>query len=203
MGVVVEGLLLPPNRPLIPRRIIMETTESIDSMNRQLADLFGIDTASSNPIWRIVWAEDQREKRLTKFSPSGIEFIHPLPVELPKYSHLKGRYILEKLEAIPEQHVTELCGTKVSYECKWVFENEKVGYLPPRMDVAQLVIHTLNFAQHGNKSGLRKYIEDVDEDKRKDFERIWNDLFGNEMDVTDALRYKEAVTVPFKQFGEN
>lgn len=180
----------------------METTESIESLNKQLADLFGIDTSSTQPIWRIVWAEHQFEKRMSKFSPTGIEYIHPLPIEAPKYSHIKGRYILEKLEAIPVQHVAELCGVKVSYECKWVFENEKVGYLPPRLDVAQLVIHTLNYAQHGNPSGLRKYVEDVDEEKRKEFQRIWDDLFGNETDVTDALRYKEGVTVPFKQFGE-
>lgn len=181
----------------------METTESIERLNQQLADLFGIDTNSSNQIWRISWAEDQREKRLTKFSPNGVEYLYPVATELPKYPHIKGRYILEKLELIPLQHQEELCGVRVSYECKWVFENEKVGYLPPRLDVAQLVIHTLNFAQYGNKSGLRKYVEDADDEKRKEFDRIWNDLFGNETDVTDALRYKEAVTVPFKQFGEN
>jgi hypothetical protein len=181
----------------------METTESIEGLNKQLADLFGIDTISSRPIWRIVWAEEQREKRLTKFSPSGIEFIYPEPMELPKYPHIKGRYILEKLVIVPEMNRAELCDALTSYECMWVFENEKVGYLPPRLDVAQLVIHTLNFAQHGNRSGLRKYVENIDEEKRKDFQRIWNDLFGNETDVTDALRYKEAVTVPFKQFGDN
>jgi len=181
----------------------METTESIERLNQQLADLFGIDTNSSNPIWRIVWADDQREKRLTKFSPGGVEYLYPIPMELQKYSHIKGRYILEKLELVPLQNIEELCGLKVSYECKWVFENEKVGYLPPRLDVAQLVIHTLNFAQHGNKSGLAKYVENADESKRAEFQRIWDELFGNETDTTDALRYKEAVTVPFKQFGEN
>lgn len=181
----------------------METTESIERLNQQLADLFGIDTNSSNPIWRIVWADDQREKRLTKYSPMGVEYLYPMPVELPKYAHIKERYVLEKLEVVPLQHVEELCGLRVAYNVKWVFENEKVGYLPPRLDVAQLVIHTLNFAQHGNRSGLRKYVQDADEEKRKEFERIWSDLFGNETDVTDALRYKEAVTVPSKQFGEN
>lgn len=180
----------------------MESTESIESLNKQLADLFGIDTSSSNPIWRISWAEDQREKRLTKFSPTGIEYLYPMPIELPKYSHIKGRYILEKLEIIPLQHQEELCGVKVSYECKWVFENEKVGYLPPRLDVAQLVIHTLNYAQHSNKSGLAKYVENVDEEKRKDFQRIWDELFGNETDVTDALRYREGVTVPSNYEGK-
>lgn len=181
----------------------METTESIERLNQQLADLFGIDTNSANPIWRIVWAEDQREKRMTKFSPSGIEYIYPVPMELPKYSHIKGRYILEKLEIVPLQNVEELCGAKISYEIKWVFENEKVGYLPPRLDVAQLVIHTLNFAQYGNKFGLAKYVENADEEKRREFQRIWDDLFGNETDVTDALRYKEGVTVPSNYVKEN
>lgn len=181
----------------------METTESIESLNKQLADLFGIDTVSNNPIWRIVWAEDQREKRLTKFSPTGIEYIYPMPIEMVKYPHIKGRYILEKLEAIPLQHVDELCGLRVSYEVKWVYENEKVGYLPPRLDVTQLVIHTLNFAQYGNKSGLAKYVENVDEEKRKEFDRIWEQMFGDETDVTDALTYKEGVVVPSKFFGED
>lgn len=180
----------------------MELTETIEALNKQLIDLYGIDTASKNAIWRIAWAEDQREKRLTKFSELGIEFIHPVPVELPKYGWIKERYILEKYEIVPAQHVDELCGMKVAYNCKFVFENNREGYLPPNLQVAQLVINTLNFAQYGNKSGLARYAENPTEDRLKEIARLENELYGNETDITDNLAVGQGVVLPSKFFGE-
>lgn len=180
----------------------MELAEPIESLNAQLRDLYGIDTVTGLPIWRIVWADDQKEKRKSKYTESGIELLFPQVVEVPKYSHITERFILEKLEILSEASRAELAEGKISYEPKWTFESNAGGYLPPRMDVAQLVINTLNFAQYGNKSGLVKYKDDPDGDKAKSLERITNELFGNETDVTDALQYKEGVVVPSKFFGE-
>ena len=35
--------------------------EPINSLNQQLIDHFGLDTASTKPIFRMAWAADQRE----------------------------------------------------------------------------------------------------------------------------------------------
>lgn len=180
----------------------MELAESIESLNRQLVDLFGIDTASNNPIWRIVWAEDQTEMQMVT-AHKGVEFIHPIPKEIIKYPHIKERYILEKYEIVPEKSREQLCGAKTAYNVIFVFENEKVGYLPPRLDVAKYVIDTLNYQLGKGPSPFKKYVENPTEENMKEFNRIQEQLFGDETDVTDALTYKEGVVVPSKFFGEN
>ena len=181
----------------------MELAEPIESLNQQLRDLFGIDTVTGLSIWRIVWADDQKEKRKSKYTEAGIELLYPVVIQVPKYPHITERFILEKLEVLSEKSRAELADGKISYEPKWTFESNAGAYLPPRLDVCQIVIHTMNFAQYGNKSGLAKYKDDPDGDKLKSIERISQELFGNETVVTDALRYKEGVVVPSKSFGEN
>lgn len=181
----------------------MELSESIAQLNLQLIDLYGIDTVTGQAIWRIVWSDDQREKRKSKYTASGIELPYAEVLELPKYAYQPHKHILEKLELVPERQQDELVGLKISYEPKFVFESASGQALPPRLDVCQLVIGTMNFAQFGHKSGLAKYKDDEDGEKLKSIARIEQEYFGNETDVTDALRYKEGVVLPSKFFGEN
>ncbi len=181
----------------------MELTESIESLNNQLRDLYGIDTVNGLQMWRIVWANDQYEKQLSKYSKEGIEFIHPQVVEIPKYPLNKGKYILENLVLVPEINQQQLLGSKISYEPIWVFERGDGAYLPPQLPVAQFVIETINFAKYGPKGQLAKYKENLENEITKNRDTLYAELFGNETDVTDALRYKEGVVVPSKQFGEN
>ena len=172
----------------------METTESIDSINRQLRDLFGIDTVNGQSLWRVVWSDDQFENRLMEYTPSGMQLLLPEVVKVRKYSYVNHRYVLERLVVVPVPDRRELADTHLSYEPMWVFQNEAKEYLPPRMDACKFIIDAV-YAAMGNKS-LRKYIEGAEADKESRVEKLTTELFGNETKVGDALAYKEGVVVP-------
>lgn len=172
----------------------MELTEKIDSLNQQLRDLFGVDTVSGLPIWRIVWSEDQFEKRLTNHTDSGIELLYPEVRLLPKYKQwIHEKYVLERLVVVPAVNLNELGGIKVSYEPVYVFMDKGMNYAPPCIEVSQFVIDTIYAAE--GKSSLAKYKDQNESpDKREErLQRIERELFGNETAVGDALAHGEGV----------
>ena len=171
----------------------MELTETIESINRQLQDLYGIDTATGVPLWRIAWSDDQFEKRLMEYTPSGMQLCLPEVMEVRKYSYVQHKYILERLVVVPDPYKAELAGEQFSYEPMWVFEDKDHNYLPPRLDASKFIIDTV-YAAMGKKS-LAKYIEKL-EDSDQRVEKLQEELFGNETAVGDALAYKEGVSVP-------
>lgn len=179
----------------------MELTETIDSLNRQLVDLFGIDTISTKPMFRIVWSEDQFEKRLTDCTKEGLTLLHPQVMDLPKYRQwIKEKYVLERLVLVPEINKEDLPSEKLSYEPLWVFEDRRGNYLPPKLEAAKLVIDTVYAAMGRGK--LAKYsdpdneMEQAIENKKKRIDGIVHDLFGDETVISDALTRKEAIIVP-------
>lgn len=178
----------------------MELTEPIESINQQLIDHFGIDTITSQPIFRIVWAADQLEKRMSKFTRTGIELIHPMLMELPKYNQndldYKERYILERLVLVPDINSIEL-PTRMSYEPLWVFRDRNNNYLPPRFDASKMVIDVM-YAALGKQS-LAKY-KNPEEDqehslelKRQRVDKLVEELFGDESNLLGRTITGEAV----------
>lgn len=176
-----------------------EISEPIESLNRQLVDLYGIDTITGRPIFRIVWSEDQFEKRMTKFTDEGLEMLYPEVRELPKYRQwIQNKFILERLVLIPQINQEELPVEKLSYEPVWVFEDNKGNPLPPRMDASKLVIDSM-YAALGKQS-MAKYVDNTNtpEAKAARILKIEEELFGNESNVGDALAHNQAVIVPRK-----
>ena len=183
--------------------------ENLDYINTFLIDQFGIDTVTGQPIWRVVWSEDQFEKRLGTYSDyttNGL-FIREITEvrEVPKYRQwITEKYVLERLVVIPEINKNDLPTTNLSYEPIFIFEDNNGNYLPPRVDVAKLIVDTI-YAALGKKS-LAKY---VDEEAKNDPKRLQaikdlqEELFGNETPVTDALAYREGVVVPHNFKKEN
>ena len=172
----------------------MELTERIESLNKQLVDEYGLDTSTNQPIFRIVWADDQREMRLVK-EINGIQLIFPVVREMPKYPFIKSLYILERLVVVPEMQQKELADVKLSYEPVWTFCDKNRVYLPPTWPASKFVVDTL-YAALGKKS-LAKYKEgNLEEEKEQRISKIGEELFGNETEVTDALAHKEGIVVP-------
>lgn len=175
----------------------MELTEPIESINKQLVDLFGIDSVTGRPIWRVVWSEEQFEKRLMNVTNEGFHLLIPEVREVPKYRQwIKERYVLERLTVIPEVNENELPTEKLSYEPIWVFETQRGVYLPPRLDAAKIVIDTVYAAM--GKSSLAKYKETNEAPEEKDIRlgKLQDELFGNETEVGDALAHNQAIIVP-------
>lgn len=185
----------------------MHLNESVESINSQLKDEFGVDTVTGLPIWRIVFSEDQFEKRLgtyDDFTPAGIYLRTVTEVrEVPKYRQwIKQKYILERLVVVPISHEMELPTAKMSYEPIYVFQTGSGKYLPPKFEAAKLVVDTVYAAQ--GKGSLAKYkdpdagltSDDLIEKKTGEIDKLQSELFGNESFVGDALAHKEAVIVP-------
>lgn len=193
----------------------MELSEKVESINSQLADLFGIDTITGQPIWRVVFSEDQFEHRhgvYDDYTPSGI-FIRTVEETryVPKYRQwINSKYVLERLVLIPESNAGDLPATKLSYEPLFVFETNDGRPLPPRLDAAQFVINTVLAAQ--GKTSLARYKDPIagmtPEDqaamRAKEIDDLQKELFGNETDVGDALAHRqEAIIVPRNYEKEN
>jgi len=177
--------------------------EPITSLNQQLIDHFGLDTGSSKPIFRIVWAPDQVERRLMHTLDSGIELLHPVVREVRKYNYLKDVFVLERLVIVPDFQVKELADVKMSYEPLWVYITDAGMPIPPKWEPTKLIVDTL-YAAMGRKS-LRQYTDpDVAEGAKEErLTKLHEELFGNETETGDALRYKEGVVVPNNYKGVN
>jgi len=169
--------------------------ESIEVLNQRLIDHFGLDTSTNQPIFRIVWANDQIEKRMMDTLDNGILLLTPVVREVRKYNYLKDVWVMERLVIVPDFQQKELADVKLSYEPLWVFVDSTGNPLPPIWDAAKVVVDTL-YAALGKRPLV---LSDPDFDPEKKEQRITElqkELFGNETDVSDALTYKEGIVVP-------
>lgn len=185
--------------------------EKLETINQFLRDTFGIDTDDSEPIFRVVWSEDQREKRLMSHSDAGIELLHPEVREVMKYRSMGVRdsYILERRVLVPDESLKELAGLKKSYEPLWVFRSENGQPLRPTISGCQFVIDAL-YAALGKKT-LAKYkdplagltAEESAELKSKKVDQIMVELYGDEADLAGETHNESgsAVFVP-KTYGD-
>lgn len=166
----------------------MELIEPIEELNKRLVEHFGIDTSTNQPIWRIVFSKDQYEMQLCDTTPEGFHLIHPEMQLRPKYPWIHDMYVLERLVEVPEQQQHELT-TKLSYEPLWVFMDKNGNYLPPMWEAAKFAIDCV-YAAQGKKSlhGYVKYKEGEETlDARLRVEKLYEEMYGNETPVGDAL----------------
>lgn len=160
--------------------------EKIETINQFLRDTYGIDTDDSLPIFRVVWSEDQFEKRLTKFNDDGIELLTPEVRTVPKYSYLKDVYVLERRVLVPEINREELAGLQKSYEPLWNFQQEDGTPIPPTIQGCKMIIDIV-YAALGKKN-LSKYKDPMDgltsqeayELNKQRIDKIQEELFGDE-----------------------
>jgi hypothetical protein len=180
--------------------------ESIDSLNRRLIEYFGVDTITGDPIWRIVFSDDQYEKRLIDVIDEGFPLLIPEVREVPKYKQwIQHKYVLERLVVVPKINAKELPGAKLTYEPLWVYEDKDHNPLAPKWEVTEFVIDTVYSAQ--GKSNLAKYKPDEKDLNTKEsaelrIKELEKELFGNETDVGDSLAHDQAIIVP-RNYGDN
>lgn len=173
-----------------------ELPEDVKRINTQLADNFGIDSISGRAIWRISWSNDQYEKRLSEFTPEGLQLLHPEVQTMRKYQHIRDRWILERLCLIPDVNIGDLPSQKQSYECMYPFENAYTREaLPPKYEAARFVINTV-YAAMGKKS-LRKYVDDEAanpiEMQKQRIDKLTEELFGDESSLLGRTVTGESV----------
>jgi hypothetical protein len=172
--------------------------EKIESLNKRLADYFGLDTESGLPIFRIVWGPDQLEKKKVDRTPEGIHLIYPEVREVKKYQGYTDSYMLERLVIVEGINAEEIPEFKKSYEPIWSYVDKDNNPLPPIWAATKLVIDVLYAAM--GKSSLNKYVESEEnltqEGREARIDKITEELFGNETDTGDALAHGQAIVVP-------
>lgn len=193
----------------------MELPEPIEVLNQRLQDNYG-RFENGQPIWRIVFSEDQYEHRFgtfRKFDNSGNYLGEVTGFEyVPKYKQwLPQQYVLERLMPVPELNRKELT-TALSYEPVWGFHDKHGKPLPPIWEATVLIIETvLKKAAETVKAPYKdpkilesdpKIARDV---RRAKIDKLVEQLFGNETDTTDAMMTKEAIVVPtsYNKTGES
>ena len=171
--------------------------ESIDTLNQRLIDHFGMDLAG-RAMFRIVWANNETEKRLMDVTDSGLLLLSPQVREVKKYPYLKNLYVLEHLVLIPEVNAKELPATRMSYEPIWAYRNGKNEALPPVWGPTKFLIDVMLAAR--GKGNLAKYVDDekntTPEGRDQRIKELQQELFGNETETGDAMHYKQGVVVP-------
>ncbi len=182
----------------------MELTESIERINEQLKTLFGIDTITSQAMWRVVWAEDQLEKQLVHHTDSGVELLRPEVREVKKYSWIKGRYILEHLVLVPEINMPELPGQQITYANIHTFEDAKEDYLPPNIIACKFIINLVESAMQRKRDGLSPIKKFVDEEysqeaslhaKGERLNQICEALYGEDASFHDSKKLGSTVVL--------
>lgn len=179
----------------------------VHKINELLIDHFGIDTITGKPIWRVVWSDDQYEKRLMDVTDSGLQLLHPEIRLVPKYRQwIPHKWVLERLVLIPDINSKELPVMKQSYEPMLPFEDKFGNALPPKVEACKFIIDTV-YATQG-KCSLAKYKDpesnqsEALELKKKRIDGLIEDIFGNETDVTDHLSRHTGVVIDNVEFKE-
>lgn len=155
--------------------------------------------------YRIIWSDDQYEKRRMTHTDSGLFLLSPEVREVPKYKQwVQEKYILERLTIVSEMGETDIV-EKLSYEPLFVFEDRNGFPLKPIWSAIYFIMD--NILHNMESKGYVKYKdpdssqEEAIENKKIRIDNLVEDLFGNESSVGTALAHKEAVIVPNKEFN--
>lgn len=179
----------------------MELREPIEDINKKLIDEFG-RFSDGRPNFRVVFSDDQYEKRLTGYTDEGLELINPEVRLLPKYKqYIHSKYLLERL--VPVIGKTDLV-EKTSYECCWVFQDKNNNYLPPFFEGCKFVIESLMTAM--GKAGTHAKYKDKNispEEREANLKKVQDELFGNETDTSDALAHGYGVSLSGPKLEDN
>jgi hypothetical protein len=131
---------------------------------------------------------------MTDCTDEGFELVHPEVRLLPKYKQwIQEKYILERL--IPVVGETDLV-TKTSYEPAWVFQDKNGKYLPPFFEGCKHVIESLLSMMNKANTHTRYKDKNVSPEERlAHIEKIEEELFGNESNLTDDLHTGAGVSM--------
>jgi len=183
----------------------MELPEPLKIINQRLLDHYG-RFENGFPNWRIVWSDDQYEKRLGTFGSNPDSLIYTGEVtevrEVPKYGYMLHQYVLERILPVPAIHENELF-QRTSYEPVWGFVDNEGNPLPPKFEVADIIIkHVMDRAAQATHTAKYKMpeLEQQTPDAIRERIRLTQlALYGNETSVGDALGQDSAVGYGIRQ----
>lgn len=171
------------------------------ALNKRLADHFGL-YLDGQPNWRVVWSENQLEKRFGTYedrTPEGLFIRRVTEVrEVPKYKqYIHNRYILERLLPVPSNDPEGAPVTKLTYEPLWVFEGSAGQPIPPTFEACKFIVDKVvdAMAKPGVHAQYKETNDDVRREDKAEFDHIHEALFGSESSIADALHYGKGVFI--------
>jgi len=175
----------------------------LDRLNKKLEDEFG--RMEDRARYRVVFSEDELEMRhgtYRDFTREGI-FLREVTEtrQVPKYKQwVDASYILERVTILESfDHENSLIG-KLSYEPLHVFRKlgkENVPTYEACKFLIQVVIEGTrapgDYVKYKDPEGNPELARAL---KQNEVDKLIEELFGNETDVTDALAHKSGIVVP-------
>jgi hypothetical protein len=177
--------------------------ESIETLNKRLLEIYGkFETGGAN--WRIVHSSNQFEIQKGKFTKTTENGIYLGEFEgfkeVPKYAFIQPpKYLLERVVPVVNAQGSNQLITKLSYECIWAFgeKGDPAGKaIYPCWEAIEFIIKTVL----GHHTSAPYKEGDPIEEKEKRIADIYENLFGDDTETSDALRYHEGIVVPNKEF---
>jgi hypothetical protein len=152
--------------------------KDIELMNEKLASKYGTDLLK-NPRYRIVFADDQLEKRFGEYTVNyGHIYLRTERgiLEVKKYPQFPHMYVLERLCG---NESNEIIG-QYTYEPLWAFRDGKGNPLPPVYRVAEIVLESVEGYLKTGKMSPSDYMAMEEEEKEKEAE-LFADMLGEDM----------------------
>jgi len=152
--------------------------DELEKLNLKLASEFGYFDGYT-PNWRVIWSDDELEKRFVTHTPEGLELLYKEVREIPKYRQwIHKKFVLERVLPIPEGVETDL--------------------------VIKLIVETVYNAARQAVGIKYKDPDSIPEDKKeRELQRINTlqvELFGNETATTDSLMQQTGVSLHGPKF---
>ena len=165
-------------------------------INRKLIEVYGL-SLDGNPKYKLVWSENETEKRRRTISSSGqvIEEVR----EVPKYSYVCERWILEVYVPTDNDELT----TKISYEPLWVFQDKNGNYLPPVWPAIEIIIQAMITREkkppRSEKQDIYDEAIEFEAAKRRNLDHI---NAARDSDETEKVRAGMAMYNPYNAAKE-
>lgn len=187
--------------------------EKIESINDALRRLFGLHSDTGRSLYRVVWANDEYEKRLCYTTDSGVELLQPEVREVPKYPWSKDLYVLERLTEIPFQNLKDLPTQKLSYEPLWTFIGANNLPVPPTTQACKYIIETVKEAMERGTVNAKYAKAETDpnapitneqdflDHEKKKLDNLQEELFGEQSGLKQAIVSGEGIAVPSNYKG--
>jgi len=172
---------------------------NIDRINKRLKENYG-SNLDGNPIFRVIWSDDQKEKRFGKFAEwYGKIFLREFSGlrEVPKYRHIQHKWLLERWMPPVLAYTPEIPDTSQgSYEPIYVFQDVNGRPLPVlERFILEIIQCLFNPPLPGDKASKLKTEED--EARRKEEEQTLEEITEQGRTwIGHRLHSKEAIIKP-------
>ena len=157
-------------------------------INKQLEKTYG-KAEDGRVIFRVVWSDSQRERRLEDVY-HGLFLPYPIIQDLPKYSYISERWVLEKLVYHPCKEIPE--SANGHYEPVYVFQDKDGNYLTPHFWACQAAIDSLNRPPQTKGQAEAKQAEH----DQKTYDKTLAIIQNESPYLATMLHNKEAIVVP-------